>query len=214
MTAVLVIAKAPAPGRSKTRLCPPCSFEEAAWVAEAALADTLAAVEAAPAERRAVVLDGEPGPWLPPGFDVIPQRGRGLDERLAAAFEDADGPALLIGMDTPQVTPPLLERSMATLRHLAVDAVLGEAEDGGYWAIGVRDPDPDVFLGVSMSSPRTAVAQRQRLRRLGLRVAELPRLRDVDLMGDAHVVASAIPGSRFARALREVFAMRLLEVAG
>src|SRR5690606_41709335 len=53
--------------------------------------------------RRVLVLDGSPGPWLPPGFDVVPQGTGGLDERLADAFARCDGPALLIGMDTPQV---------------------------------------------------------------------------------------------------------------
>jgi len=158
LTVLLVIAKAPAVGRSKTRLCPPCTFEEAARLAEAALADTLTAVAATRAARRVLVLDGEPGPWLPPGVDVIPQRGRGLDERLAAAFEDAGGSAFLIGMDTPQVTPALLERSMARLCHPAVDAVLGRSDDGGYWGIGLREPDPNMLLGVPMSRPDTCAA--------------------------------------------------------
>jgi hypothetical protein len=208
------MTKAPAIGRSKTRLCPPCSFEEAARLAEAALMDTLAAVAATRAARRIVVLDGEPGPWLPPGFDLIPQRGRGLDERLAAAFEDAGRSAFLIGMDTPQVTPALLERSMARLSHPGVDAVLGRSDDGGYWGIGLREPDPDMLLGVPMSRPDTCAAQRRQLRRLGLRVAELPELRDVDRVEDAWAVASAIPQSRFAWMLREVSATPPLELAG
>ncbi|MEO8424921.1 MAG: glycosyltransferase, partial [Actinomycetota bacterium] len=91
---LLVIAKAPVLGRSKTRLCPPCSPEDAARIAEAALADTLDAVAHTSASERVLVLDGDPGGWLPDGFRVIPQRGDGLDERLAAAFEDAGAPAL------------------------------------------------------------------------------------------------------------------------
>jgi len=211
---LVVIAKAPAPGRSKTRLCPPCSFEEAARLAEAALADTLEAVAATRVGRRVVVLDGEPGPWLPCGTEVIPQRGDGLDERLAAAFDDVGGPALLIGMDTPQVTSALLEHALAGLAHPAADAVLGEAEDGGYWAIGMRRSDPAVFLRVPMSTSRTAVGQRLRMRVLGLQVGSLPRLRDVDRIEDAYAVASTIPGSRFARAVTEVAAVRLSPVAG
>ena len=202
--ALVVMAKAPVPGRSKTRLCPPCSFEEAAALAEAALGDTLEAVVATRVARSVVVLDGEPGPWLPRGLEVIPQRGGGLDERLAAAFEDTDGPALLIGMDTPQVTPGVLERSLAKLAHPAADAMLGDAEDGGYWAIGLRRPDPVVFLDVPMSTSRTAAAQRNRLGALGLRVGELPRLHDVDRIEDAYAVASMIPGSRFAGMLATV----------
>jgi hypothetical protein len=208
------MAKAPAVGRSKTRLCPPCSFEEAARLAKASLADTLTAVAVTRAARRVLVLDGEPGPWLPAGVDVIPQRGWGLDERLAAAFEDTGGSAFLIGMDTPQVTPALLEKSMARLCHPPVDAVLGRSDDGGYWGIGLKEPDPDMLIGVPMSRPDTYAAQRHLLIRRGLLVAELPRLRDVDLIEDAWAVASAIPRSRFARTLREMNATRLQDEAG
>ena len=116
-TTLLVIAKQPVPGRVKTRLVPPCTHEQAAALAEAALADTLHTVLMAPARRRVLVLEGEPGPWLPAGFDVVPQCGGPLDERLAGAFAAVRGPALLIGMDTPQVTPGLLDRGLAGRRR-------------------------------------------------------------------------------------------------
>ena len=86
MTTLLDIAKEPLPGRVKTRLTPPFTAREAAALAEASLTDTLRAVAATPATRRVLVLDGTPGPWLPPGFDVVPQGPGGLDERLADAF--------------------------------------------------------------------------------------------------------------------------------
>ena len=122
---LVVIAKAPVAGRSKTRLTPPCTPEQAAGLAEAALADTLAAVAATPCDERVLVLDGDPGAWLPAGFEVIPQCEGGLGERLASAFSHHGGPTLLIGMDTPQVSPALLERSLGELRFY--DAVLGAA---------------------------------------------------------------------------------------
>jgi rSAM/selenodomain-associated transferase 1 len=198
--ALIVIAKAPAPGRSKTRLSPPLTMEAAALLAEAALRDTLACVAEVPATRRIVALDGEPGPWLPPGFELVPQRGNGLDERLAAAFEDAGGPALLIGMDTPQLRPVMLSEALARLDR--TDAVLGPALDGGYWAIGLREPRPELFVGVPMSSPDTCRAQLARLARHGRSVALLPPLRDVDVFDDARAVARLAPRSRFASALK------------
>ena len=73
VTTLLVIAKQPVPGRVKTRLVPPCTYEQAAALAEAALADTLRTAATVPARRRVLVLDGEPGPWLPPGYDIVPQ---------------------------------------------------------------------------------------------------------------------------------------------
>ncbi len=201
---LLVIAKAPVAGRVKTRLCPPLDPGQAAALAEAALADTLAAVAATPTRRRVVVLDGAPGPWLPAGFEVVPQRGTGLAERLAAAFADAGEGALLVGMDTPQVTPALLERGLRALAAPGTGAVLGAAPDGGYWAIGLREPDARVFAGIPMSTEATGAAQRARLDALGLRVAELPALRDVDTFDDARTVARLAPGTRFAAAVREL----------
>jgi hypothetical protein len=194
--ALLVIAKAPVPGRVKTRLCPPCTPVDAAALAEAALADTLAAVAAAPAHRRVLVLDGAPGPWLPRGFEVVAQPGGGLGERLAHGFACAGGPAFLVGMDTPQLTPALLAAGTAGLEDAG--ATLGLAADGGYWGIGLRAPDAAVFTGVPMSSARTGAVQRERLRALGLRVRDLPVLRDVDTFADALAVARATPRSAFA----------------
>ncbi|WP_328421995.1 TIGR04282 family arsenosugar biosynthesis glycosyltransferase [Streptomyces sp. NBC_00443] len=194
MTTLLVIAKEPRPGRVKTRLTPPFTPEEAAVLAEAALVDTLDAVARTPARRRVLVLDGTPGPWVPPGFDVVRQCAGGLDERLAEAFAGCDGPALLIGMDTPQVTPELL-----TVDWSGCDAYFGLAEDGGFWALGMAEPDPARLRGVPMSTPRTGEVQRARLS--GLRVRDLPRLRDVDTASDAGLVAAAAPGGRFATAL-------------
>ena len=207
---LVVIAKEPVPGRVKTRLVPPCTPEQAASLALAALQDTLdAALASQPAGRRVLVLDGEPGRWLPDGFEVVAQRGDGLAERLAAAFEDAGGPAFLVGMDTPQVTPALLDAGLEALER--GDATFGPALDGGYWAIGLRRADDAVFAGVPMSDPATCAAQRDRLRALGLRTRELPALRDVDDIADAYAVAALAPRTRFAHALG---AMRIAEGEG
>ncbi|ELS57399.1 TIGR04282 family arsenosugar biosynthesis glycosyltransferase [Streptomyces viridochromogenes] len=194
MTTLLVIAKEPRPGRVKTRLTPPFTPEQAAVLAEAALKDTLDAVARTPARRRVLVLDGAPGPWLPPGFEVVPQCAGGLDERLAEAFAGCAGPALLVGMDTPQVTPELL-----TVDWADCDAYFGPAEDGGFWALGLAEPDPARLRGVPMSTPHTGAVQRARLD--GLRVRDLPLLRDVDTAYDAALVAEAAPGGHFAAAL-------------
>jgi uncharacterized protein len=206
--ALVVIAKAPVPGRAKTRLSPPCSATEAAELAAAALADTLAAVAATPARRRILALDGVPGAWLPPGFEVVPQASGGLDRRLGAAIETASGPAIAVGMDTPQLTDELLTVAVETLMTPGTDAVLGPAADGGYWAIGMRRPCRAAIAGVPMSVPWTAAAQRSRLHSLGLRSAELTELRDVDTYDDACAVAQGAPGTRFAECFASVQARR------
>lgn len=198
---LLVIAKEPVPGRVKTRLTPPYTPEEAAVLAEAALTDTLHAILQVPARRRILVLRGAPGPWLPSGFEVVSQVDGGLDERLAAAFERCDdGPALLVGMDTPQLTPELL----ADVGRDGHDAWFGPAADGGFWALGFADPARGGALvrGVPMSTEHTGAVQRSRLVEAGLTVGDLPMLRDVDTAADAaSVVSCCPPGSRFAAAL-------------
>ncbi|MFJ5219902.1 DUF2064 domain-containing protein [Streptomyces sp. NPDC088354] len=200
-TTLLVIAKEPLPGRVKTRLTPPFTPERAAALAAAALADTLQAVLRAPARRRVLVLEGRPGPWLPPGIDVVPQGAGGLDERLAAAFAGCDGPTLLVGMDTPQICPEVLAPALAEDAWADCDAFLGPATDGGFWALGLAAPDPGLLRGVPMSTPRTGALQERRLLEAGLRVRHLPVLRDVDTAADAHAVAAAAPGTRFAAEL-------------
>ena len=203
MPALLVIAKEPVPGRVKTRLTPPCTPAQAASLARAAIEDTLAAALAVRRDaRRVLVLDGEPGDWIPDGFEVIAQRGDGLAERLAAAFEDAGAPAFLVGMDTPQVTPELLEAGLDAV--LDGDAVFAAALDGGYWGIGLREADARAFDGVPMSEDNTGAVQRARLAILGLRTAILPPLRDIDTIEDARAVALEAPESRLAAALAKV----------
>ena len=202
-----MIAKAPVAGRVKTRLCPPCTPAQAAELAEAALRDTLdAAARATRAGRRVIALDGTPGAWLPAGFEAIAQRGDGLAERLAAAFADVGEPAFLVGMDTPQLTPELLDAGLDAVAD--GDCAFGAALDGGYWGIGLHTPDPAVFAGVPMSTVRTGAAQRARMGLLGLHPRILAPLTDVDTFEDALAVAAEAPGTRFAE---HVAALMMLE---
>lgn len=198
---MLILAKEPVPGRVKTRLTPPYTPQEAALLAQAMLTDSLEAMLAAPAERRVLVLDGTPGTWLPPGIEVLPQGQGGLDERLAAAFGLCTGPAVLIGMDTPQVTPAVLAPALAEDAWQGCDAWFGPALDGGFWALGLAEPDPALLRGVPMDVPDTGARQRQRLTEAGLKVRDLPALRDIDTAADARAVAAEAPHTRFAAAL-------------
>jgi len=205
-THVLVMAKEPRPGRVKTRLCPPCSPVEAAAVAEAALADTLTAVAACGAPRKVLALDGEPGPWLPPGFHVIRQRGADFNERLTNAWREVGGAGIQIGMDTPQVGSAELDHVLSRLDH--ADAVLGHALDGGWWVIGWRSADPTtLFAGIPMSTPRTGRAQEARILSLGLRLHRAEKKRDIDTVEDLEAIAGEYPHLRtasVAHTLRDV----------
>jgi glycosyltransferase A (GT-A) superfamily protein (DUF2064 family) len=94
-----------------------------------------------------------------------------------------------------------LATALAALHRPDVGAAFGPADDGGWWAIGLRRPDPRAFVGIVTSRPDTGARQRERLARLGLRIHELPAARDVDDIDDARAVAAAAPGTRFARTL-------------
>jgi len=203
MSALLVIAKEPRPGRVKTRLCPPCDSEQAAGLADASLRDTLSAARAATASRRVLIFDGDASRYRD-GFEVIAQGGGDLASRLASGFAAIGSPAFLIGMDTPQITAVELERAMDELDRPGCGAVLGPTLDGGYWGIGLRRPERAAFEGVPMSSSTTFEAQLDALHALGLSVRILPTLRDVDLFEDALAVAQTIPGSNFGRCVRKV----------
>jgi uncharacterized protein len=193
---IIVLAKAPVPGRVKTRLCPPHTPVAAARIAAAALDDTIETVTAVPAADRVLAVDGiHPAP---PGWRSEPQHGDGLGERIARAFT---APALLIGMDTPHVTAALLTSALRLLDE--VDAVFGPAADGGWWALGLRDPrNAEVVRDIPTSTATTGARTLAALRARCLRVALLPVLRDVDTAADVvEVAALCPPGSRFVAAV-------------
>jgi glycosyltransferase A (GT-A) superfamily protein (DUF2064 family) len=206
MTAIIVIAKETIPGRVKTRLHPPFSLEQAAQLAAASLDDTLRAVSSLGASERILYFDGDILPPGSEGYRVIPQTSGTLDERLAAVFDQMTGPTLLVGMDTPQLS----------YRHLAhlfenwptdIDAWFGPAEDGGFWALGLREPNGDLIRGVPMSQDDTGARQLDRLDAAGLMVALLPTLTDVDTIDSAEQVAAIAPHTEFAKTLNR-FAVR------
>jgi glycosyltransferase A (GT-A) superfamily protein (DUF2064 family) len=212
---IVVLAKAPIAGRSKTRLTPPYTPEQAAAIAEACLHDTLDTVRRLVANDETfdavLCLDGEPGPWLPAAFPVIPQCTGGHDARIARAIERAVQPAgrqvadavLLVGMDTPQVTPQLF-RSAARMTRTH-DAAFAPAYDGGWWLLGLQRGHAtrasDVVLGVPTSTAFTGALQRKRLQDLGLSIGNLPVLRDIDTAADIEAVRRDISGTAGPRRL-------------
>jgi glycosyltransferase A (GT-A) superfamily protein (DUF2064 family) len=213
---LLIVAKAPVEGFAKTRLCPPASPRQAAEIAAAALLDTLDAARATPGAVPVVAATGEftqaaradELARILRDVAVIRQRGEDFGNRLANAHADAGAllglPVLQIGMDTPQVTASLLAHAGSTLLTGGLDAVLGPAEDGGWWALGLRDPLAAKALEqVPMSTADTGSRTLRVLTAAGLRTMPLTTLSDVDTMADARRVAR-IAGARFANAVAVV----------
>ena len=210
---IIVLAKLPLPELVKTRLCPPCTPIEAARIAEASLIDTLDAVVAARTLRPELVhevvlcvdrLGREAPDWMVRAGRVVDQCGGGLADRLEHAFAGVEGPAILIGMDTPQVTAELLVDAARSLCGGGHDSLIGLAKDGGFWIIGFRRCPPNVFRGVPMSTDHTGDDQLLAMGRKGLTPEFLPALTDFDTFADAVEIASILPGSRMQAAVRNV----------
>jgi glycosyltransferase A (GT-A) superfamily protein (DUF2064 family) len=210
MSVALVVAKAPVPGQVKTRLAADVGPSAAADLAAAALLDTLDACESA-FERCHIAVSGSLL-QARSGSEIVArlhrwtvhrQHGEGFARRLVNAHLDvaaaAREPVVQIGMDTPQAsTEYLSEVADQITKH---DAVLGPAEDGGWWVLALSDPRlAHVLSSVPMSTTETYQATWDALIGAGAVVSMSRCLNDVDTIADAAAVAAAAPRSRFAAA--------------
>ena len=201
---VAVIAKECLPGRVKTRLSPPLSPKRCRSPGPA---------EPEPDPTVRAPPGTETGCWSWTGHrrlrdatkdpPVVPQATGGLDERLAAICDAATGPLLIIGMDTPQFSADHVAPLFTTgpLDDSGLDAWIGPATDGGFWALALRRPDGALIRGVPMSTDTTGARQLARLSARGLSVGTLPELADMDHFSDALQIAAKIPRRAFAEAV-------------
>jgi rSAM/selenodomain-associated transferase 1 len=186
MRALVVVAKAPLPGVAKTRLAAAGIGEvRAAALAKAFLRDTLEHCSRLRAERF-LAYDPASAHELFRAFDpaarLLPQGEGDLGARLArivrAVFDAGAARALVLGADVPHLQPRWLEGAFERLE--GAGAVLGPAEDGGYWLIGVRAPCDALFREIPWSTPAVASTTRERAREAGLELALAERTFDVD----------------------------------
>jgi rSAM/selenodomain-associated transferase 1 len=185
VTRIVVFAKAPVPGRVKTRLIPALGAEGAAALALEMLERTVAE---ALATGLAVELCGEPdaAKWFAgrPGLELTAQGDGTLGERLARASERvlAGGNILLIGSDCPELERGRLGSAAEALERNA--AVLHPARDGGYVLLGLRRFDRSIFEGIHWSTPIVAAQTMAKIEALGWSLHVGETLRDVDEPAD------------------------------
>ncbi len=205
-TALVILARYPQPGKTKTRLARSLGTEPVAQLYQAFLTDL--------AQRFATPAYALHWAYTPPEFDFatlgaalapqqtsymryFPQEGADLGERLLHAFRwtFARGFArtILIGSDSPQIQHDTIEEADAALEH--ADLVLGPAEDGGYSIIGMNAPY-DVFSDIPMSTPAVWNMTLQAAQRQHLRVAELKPIFDVDELPDLRRLAALLEQDR------------------
>jgi rSAM/selenodomain-associated transferase 1 len=184
--ALLIVGKAPEPGRTKTRLVPPLSPNEAAELYRGFLLDCVSLGLALGWERVSVVHPAGSSQlladFLPPAVTLFEQPGQGLGDALSSAFDRhlAEGFAkvVLIGSDNPTLPiEPIQEACAALDDH---DLSIGPTTDGGYYLIGLRARHLGVFDAIDWSSPRVYAQTLARALDLGLRVHTVREWYDVD----------------------------------
>ncbi len=184
--ALIVVAKRPVPGQTKTRLTPPLSSDEAAQLYEGFLRDTLDLIRCTPNVRPILAyLPQDADDYfqtLAPDFDLLPQQGDGLGARLDNIFTycltHGHRRAVVMDSDSPTLPAEFLTRAFTALD--AADVVLGPCDDGGYYLIGLKRPAPRLLREVQMSTPNVARDTLALAAEAGLTVSQLPTWYDVD----------------------------------
>ncbi len=199
--ALIVVAKEPQAGRTKTRLSPPLSGQQAADLARCFLLDTLELmlrVEIAQSILAYTPDEAEPffRRFVPSGFKFIPQVGVDLGERLdnvlAHCLQGGYEQAVVMDSDSPSLPKAILERAFRELENPDVDVVLGPCEDGGYYLIGVKARCPALFQEITWSTSAVTTETLHRAQEHGLRVACLPHWYDVDMYVDLQRLAEEL----------------------
>jgi rSAM/selenodomain-associated transferase 1 len=187
------MAKAPGLAPVKSRLHPSLTPERATSLYRCFLLDRLDALGAlesiapfiafTPPEGRAALAG-----MAPRGFRLLPQRGADLGERLANLLEELLGlghpGAMAVDSDSPTLPMSYVVEAAEILESSSADVVLGPCEDGGYYLVGTRAPQPSLFAGIPWSTERVLAETLERVRAGGLRVHLLPPWFDVDTEDD------------------------------
>jgi rSAM/selenodomain-associated transferase 1 len=196
--ALLVVAKQPVPGQTKTRLSPPLSMNEAADIYECFLRDTLDLIRIVPDVKKFIVHLSEDGHGyfnrLAPDMGLMKQRGMSLGERLDNLLSDvlADGAAKAVVMDSDSPTLPAHYLGQAFDLLETADVVLGPTDDGGYYLIGVKRPQPHLLRKVQMSTPNVLADTLKIASDTGVKVALLPAWYDVDTVEDLQKLSGEV----------------------
>ena len=188
---VIVMAKAPRAGETKTRLCPPLTAQQAAGLYSALLADTLEFVLHLQDVQPAVAVTPPDGityflECVRHGVRLYPVAGRDIGEVLhrvlATAFGEGYPKAIAIHSDGPTFPPGVVGQAMTALD--AHDVVLGPCDDGGYYLVGLKRACAPLFEGIEWSTPRVISQTIARAEQLGLATYLLPAASDVDTADD------------------------------
>ena len=179
---LIVMAKPPVLGKAKSRLAAHVGPKMALEVYQRLLSLTLDQARGYAGDARVFEAFHTAGYGGFEGFRPVLQEGEGLGERMAHAFTETGCPALMIGTDCPGVTAALLQQAADALE--SADVVLGPANDGGYYLIGLRSWQPEMLKGIPWSTAGVMQATLNQSSQLGLKVTQLHELVDIDTFAD------------------------------
>jgi rSAM/selenodomain-associated transferase 1 len=192
-TVLAIMAKQPAVGQTKTRLCPPLTLAEASTLYEAMLQDTIELGAKLDGVRLAIAVTPPEGidslrRISPPGAIMLPIAGADIGDCLNQVFSHllsvGHSRAIALNSDGPTLPAIYLRQAISQLDE--ADGVLGPSEDGGYYLIGLKEPQPELFQGIDWSTERVSVQTLARAKEMGLSIALLPSWYDVDTVADLH----------------------------
>ena len=196
---LIVVAKRPEPGFTKTRLCPPFTPGEAAQFYRCLMLDTLElAARVQGVEHCLAYAPIGAHPYfqnlMPEGFSMIPQQGADLGERLASIltdrFQHGFRKVVVMNSDGPTLPLTYLEQAFQQLQNH--DVSLGMGHDGGYYLIGMKRDQPELFENITWSSDQVLSQTLDACRRLQLKVHRLPQWYDVDVGDDLQHLRSEL----------------------
>ena len=190
---VVIVAKEPIPGKVKTRLSPEISSVDAASLYRCFLIDRIKGIGALTGVDRGVAYTPEEAigtfSAMPlDGFDLFPQRGADLGERLSNIFLDklATGydAVSIVDSDSPDLPNSLIRESLQLLLSKQAEVVFGPCHDGGYYLVGMRRPHPELFRNIPWSTASVLYLSLEKSRKLGLNVKLLSFWNDLDTFED------------------------------
>jgi hypothetical protein len=187
------MAKAPVPGAVKTRLVPPLTEEQAAELYQALLLDQLEHLSALDDAELYVAFTPDEAAGLieslaPAGFHCFPQHGDDLGARMHEVFAElrrrGHRNSVIIGSDLPPVPLAILRAAFAQLTPMEKHVVLGPSRDGGYYLVGMNQPIPGIFAGMTWSHDRVLAQTTEKLADMGIAFGLLPAWFDIDTIAD------------------------------
>jgi len=204
-SALVIFAKAPIPAQVKTRLCPPLTPDEAATLQGTLVLDVVEKSRTVERQmdRYLACSPSREHPFFKVmegrhGLRLLDQAGDDIGARMAGVFEElfraGYQSVVMVGTDVPALQAALFLEALKLLD--GHDLVLGPAEDGGYFLIGMKRLLPELFREIPWSTPEVRALTLNKAASLGLNVAQLAMNRDIDRVEDLLAVAQMVPSGK------------------